>query len=183
MKDKKKTITIVISTIILIILVAGITYAALNWQSGRINLNLTSGCFDILYDTGQDIKGQLNPASSYTEGISATVKANIKQECTTTGTGTLYLETLSSTSSNLLDADRAGLLNYQVVKDDTATILSGSITSVGKIALDIGELTKASTATTTYSIYIWIDKELLENDDYNAKYYGKINLVANQTEN
>lgn len=179
--NKNKTVVAIIGTIIFIILVVGVTYAVLSWQSNKININLTSGCFDIYYDKGQDINGQLNPASSYTEGIYATIKVNIKNSCTTTGTGTLYLKTLNTTSSNLLDSERAGLLNYQVVKDGTATDLKGNITSTGEIALDIGELTKAGSATTTYKIYIWLNKQLLENNDYKSKYVGQIRLEATQT--
>jgi len=102
---------------------------------------------------------------------------NIKNSCTTNGTGTLYLETLNTTSSNLY---RTGLLNYQVVKDDVATNLKGNITKSGEIALDIGTLTKASSASTTYKIYVWIDKELVINSDANSKYYGKIRATATQ---
>ena len=79
----------------------------LEWQSNKINIGITSSCFDIYYDKGQDISGQLNPTNVYTDGLYATIKINIKNTCTTTGEGTLYLETLSSTSSNLY---RTGLL-------------------------------------------------------------------------
>ena len=163
--------------VLFILLVVGFTYAALNWESTKTNIKLTSGCFDIYYDKGQDISGQLNPSSSYTDGLFATIKINIKNSCTTNGTGTLYLETLNTTSSNLY---REGLLNYQVVKDDVATNLKGNITKSGEIALDIGTLTKASSASTTYKIYVWVDKEVVINSDANSKYYGKIRATATQ---
>ena len=72
------------------------------------------------------------------------------------------------------------MLNYQVVKDDVATNLKGNITKSGEIALDIGTLTKASSASTTYKIYVWVDKEVVINSDANSKYYGKIRATATQ---
>lgn len=177
MKNKTKLYGTILGVVLFTLLVAGFTYAALNWESTKTNIKLTSGCFDIYYDKGQDISGQLNPSSSYTDGLFATIKINIKNSCTTNGTGTLYLETLNTTSSNLY---REGLLNYQVVKDGTATNLKGNITKSGEIALDIGTLTKASSASTTYKIYVWVNKDLLINSDANSKYYGKIRATATQ---
>ena len=177
MKNKTKLYGTILGVVLFILLISGLTYAALEWQSTKTNIKLTSGCFDIYYDKGQDISGQLNPSSSYTDGLFATIKINIKNSCTTNGTGTLYLETLNTTSSNLY---RTGLLNYQVVKDDVATNLKGNITKSGEIALDIGTLTKASSASTTYKIYVWVNKDLLINSDANSKYYGKIRATATQ---
>ena len=94
MRDKSKLFGTILGTIIFILLIAGITYALLNWESTKINLGLTSSCFDIYYDKGQDITGELNPSSTYTGGLFATVKINIKSTCSTNGTGTLYLNTL-----------------------------------------------------------------------------------------
>ena len=99
MNDKSKLLGTILGIVIFILIVAGFTYAALNWQSGKVNLGITSGCFDIYYDKGQDISGQLNPSSSYTDGLFATIKINIKNSCTTNGTGTLYLETLRDRKS------------------------------------------------------------------------------------
>ena len=179
MKDKSKLFGTILGTIIFILLIAGITYALLNWESTKINLGLTSSCFDIYYDKGQDITGELNPSSTYTGGLFATVKINIKSTCSTNGTGTLYLNTLSTTSSNLY---REGLLNYQVVKDGSVTDLKGNITSSGEIALDIGTLSKASSASTTYKIYVWIDEDKVINSDAYSKYYGNIRATAIQAE-
>ena len=60
------------------------------------------------------------------------------------------------------------MLNYQVVKDDVATNLKGNITKSGEIA------------STTYKIYVWVNKDLLINSDANSKYYGKIRATATQ---
>ena len=78
----------------------------------------------------------------------------------------------------LLEAD----VNYQVVKDGSVTDLKGNITSSGEIALDIGTLSKASSASTTYKIYVWIDEDKVINSDAYSKYYGNIRATAIQTE-
>ena len=70
---------------------------------------------------------------------------------------------------------------YQVVKDGSVTALKGNITSSGEIALDIGTLSKASSASTTYKIYVWIDEAKVINSDAYSKYYGNIRATAIQT--
>ena len=178
MKDKTKMYDMVLGVVLFILLIAGFTYAALNWESVKTNIGINTNCFDIYYDKGQDINGTLIPSSDYTGGLYATVKMNVKTSCNVSGNGTLYLNTLSTTSTNLYTR---GLLKYQVVKGTTPIAgQNGTITKSGEIALDIGELTKATSATTTYKVYVWIDEAIVENTDAYSKYNGKISASATQ---
>ena len=180
---KSKITTSILIVVIVIIAVVGITFAYITWTSGKINTTGNSECFNVLYAKGTDIGSDQNtatlmPSNDYTGGLSSTVKIGFSSTCTNvSGTGIIKLNTLDTTSSNLY---RTGLLNYQVVKDGTATNLKGNITKSGEIALDIGTLTKASSASTTYKIYVWVDKEVVINSDANSKYYGKIRATATQ---
>lgn len=180
MKNRKLLYTTLI--LLLVITVIGATYAWYTWTSEKINSSGNSGCFTILYDKGEDIgsdqnKATLMPSDDYTGGLSATVKMNISSSCTTSGRGKIYLETLNTTSSNLY---RAGLLNYQILKNGTVTDIKGSISESGKIEIDVGELTKASTATDRFTVYVWIDNNLVENTDAYSVYRGKISAEAEQ---
>ena len=55
MKNKTKLYGTILGVVLFILLISGLTYAALEWQSTKTNIKLTSGCFDIYYDKGQDI--------------------------------------------------------------------------------------------------------------------------------
>lgn len=182
---KKENIVTTVLIITIIALVAGISFAWYIWTSEKFNNTGGSECFDILYVKGQDIGSDQNravlmPSDTYSGGLSSTVKINMKNTCTTINArGKIYLNTLDTTSSNLY---REGLLNYQVLKNGTETSIRGSILSSGEIELDIGLLSKKSVATDSYTIYIWIDNNLVENADANSVYYGNIRAEAYQIE-
>lgn len=176
MQNKIKLLGTIIGVILFICLIAGLTYAYTVWQSANMKKVVSSKCFDVLYTKGTDITEPIIPSSTYTGGTSSTFKVNIKDTCDINANGKLYLNTSDSTSSTLY---REGLLNYQVVQGSTL-IKGGNITSSGEIEIDLGELTKASSATTSYTIYVWIDRNLVENSDYNLGYAGNIRVEAIQ---
>jgi len=174
--DKQKLIGVILGIVLFIVAIAGITYAYMSWTSDNINKVVSSKCFDVLYTKGQDIGGNIVPSKNYTGGSSSTVKVNINSSCDIRANGKLYLNTSDSTSSNLY---REGLLNYQVLKGNTL-IKGGNITSSGEIEIDLGELEKASSAMTNYTVYVWIDNDLVENSDVFSNYDGNIRVEAIQ---
>lgn len=176
--NKEKIIGTIIGVILFISLIAGITYAYLNWNSDKINYKGSSKCFDIYYAKGTDITGAIMPSTDYKGGLSATVKFNVKSSCNIKANGKLYLNTSDETSNNLY---REGLLNYQVLRGSVA-IGGGSITKSGETEINLGELIKGSSASTTYTIYVWIDYYLVENSDANSLYNGSIRAEAIQFE-
>lgn len=176
MQNKVKLLGTLIGVSLFICLIVGLTYAYTVWQSNNMNKVVSSKCFDVLYTKGNDITGPIIPSDTYIGGTSSTFKVNIKDSCDINARGKLYLNTSDSTSSNLY---REGLLNYQVVQESTL-IKGGNITSSGEIEIDLGELTKASSAMTNYTVYVWIDRNLVENSDYNLGYAGNIRVEAIQ---
>ena len=178
--DKQKLFGTILGVILFILLIAGVTYAYLTWTSDPFNYRVSSMCFDVLYTKGTDISGAIMPSTSYTGGLSTTVKMNINSSCNIKARGKLYLNTNEETSSNLY---RTGLLNYQVLKGRTVISGgSGSITESGEIEIDLGELTSATSATTSYKLYVWIDYNLVENSDAFSAYSGRIRAEAIQFE-
>lgn len=181
---KNKIITSILAVVIIIILVVGITFAYITWRSNNINSAGNSECFDILYVKGTDIgsdqnKATLMPSVDYTGGLSSTVKIGMNSKCTSVqGKGIIKLHTLPDTSSNLF---REGLLNY-VVLNGTTKIKEGSITSTDVIDIDIGDLKKASSVNNadSYTVYVWISNDLVENSDAFSNYYGKITASVEQ---
>ena len=178
--DKKKKIFLItgISLLVLIAIVGG-TYAWLSW-SGTVNISGTSECFDVNYVKGQDIGSDSNPAnfslaSTYTEGLSSVIKVNLKDTCTiSNGTGTLYLNTDSTTSSILLTSN---VLKYQVL-DGTNEVASGIVNSTGN--LPIYNNIEINNQVKELTVYIWIDGSLVNNDNSNdilsSVYKGNISM-------
>ena len=170
---------VVIRRLLIIIVSVNITYAWLSW-SGVVNISGTSECFDINYVKGQDIGSDSNPAnfvlaSTYTEGLSSVIKVNLKDTCTiTNGTGTLYLNTDSTTSSILLTSN---VLKYQVL-DGTNEVASGIVSSTGN--LPIYNNIEINNEVKQLTVYIWIDGSLVNNDNSNdilsSVYKGNISM-------
>ena len=176
---KKKVIYSIIIVSVIIILWVAVTYAVYTF-SGVVNISGTSECFDVNYVKGQDIGSDSNPAnfvlaSTYTEGLSSVIKVNLKDTCTiTNGTGTLYLNTDSTTSSILLTSN---VLKYQVL-DGTNEVASGIVNSTGN--LPIYNNIEINNQVKQLTVYIWIDGSLVNNDNSNdilsSVYKGNISM-------
>lgn len=57
--NKKKYKTIILIIAIVLVLVSGITFAALTWQSDKVNIKANSDCFTINYALGNKVEGSL----------------------------------------------------------------------------------------------------------------------------
>ena len=176
---KKKVIYSIIIVSVIIILSVAVTYAVYTF-SGVVNISGTSECFEVNYVKGQDIGSDSNPAnfslaSTYTEGLSSVIKVNLKDTCTiSNGTGTLYLNTDSTTSSILLTSN---VLKYQVL-DGTNEVASGIVSSTGN--LPIYNNIEINNQVKELTVYIWIDGSLVNNDNSNdilsSVYKGNISM-------
>ena len=176
---KKKVIYSIIIVSVIIILSVAVTYAVYTF-SGVVNISGTSECFDVNYVKGQDIGSDSNPAnfslaSTYTEGLSSVIKVNLKDTCTiSNGTGTLYLNTDSTTSSILLTSN---VLKYQVL-DGTNEVANGIVNSTGN--LPIYNNIEINNEVKQLTVYIWIDGSLVNNDNSNdilsSVYKGNISM-------
>ena len=176
---KKKVIYSIIIVSVIIILSVAVTYAVYTF-SAVVNISGTSECFDVNYVKGQDIGSDNNPAnfslaSTYTEGLSSVIKVNLKDTCTiSNGTGTLYLNTDSTTSSILLTSN---VLKYQVL-DGTNEVASGIVSSTGN--LPIYNNIEINNEVKQLTVYIWIDGSLVNNDNSNdilsSVYKGNISM-------
>ena len=138
--------------------------AAFSWVSDP-NRGIISGntqCFDISYTKGTDIlDGSLDFGSSYTDGLSATVKTKITDTCSMNGIGTLYLDIKDETSDYLITNS---LIRYQVL-EDTNEVNDGIITSKGKNTIyDNFDVTNTEKE---FTVYIWISIEDVNDDNIN----------------
>ena len=174
---KNKKYVLIIGIIAFILLVAGATYAYFSWTSNKINSVVSSRCFEIFYEKGNDIEGEIIPSYDYTGGLYSVAKMDINSSCNIDAIGKLYLNVSEETSTNLY---REGLLNYQVLKNGELTDIKGNITSAGEIELNLGQLSKNTSAVTEYTIYVWVDYNLVTNSDIGSKFVGSIRGEAIQ---
>lgn len=180
---KKENIFTVLFVVVIIVLIAGITYAWITWTSDAANYQGSSDCFNVLYEKGNDIGSDQNNAvlfasDTYEGGLSSTFKINFSNACTNVDAkGKIYLNTLENTSSVLYEED---VLNYQVLRNGEVTDLKGIIISSGDTIIDLGVLSKSDSANDNYTIYVWIDNNKLQNKHAFASYYGKINVEVSQ---
>ena len=175
----KKLLYSLLIVLLIVIVSVSITYAWLSW-SGIVNISGTSECFDVNYVKGQDIGSDSNPAnfslaSTYTGGLSSVIKVNLKDTCTiSNGTGTLYLNTDTTTSSILLTS---GVLKYQVL-EGTNEVANGTVTKTGNLAI-YNNIAITSTVK-ELTVYVWLDGSLVNDsnssDILSSIYKGNITM-------
>lgn len=179
-----KILGTIVGIVAFVALVAGFTYAWFTWQSSNTNISGSSNCFNINYGISQEIGASsavsLKLGKTYADGLSAKVTVGLDASCTgITGTGTLYLNTnTASTSTSIL----GGALKYTVLKVSGTTkteVASGAITSANKTAL-VQNIGISSSSDSTYEVWVWIDGALADNTYANNNYSGYISLEAVQ---
>ncbi len=206
MEKKKKLI--VLGVILLIIVISGITYAILTWQSGNINIGINTNCFTIDYTKGNNISGSLklineedlisNGKFTIKEGVGVSgVNIGIKSTCSIEGYGNILLN-ITNISSVFTTGDSKGALKYAVLKNtstitdptqiSTASLLNqsfdiekkGSITTSDTLKLLTKQL--SNTELYKYIIVIYVDNNLAGNDVTEGTFTGNISADAVQGE-
>ena len=132
--DKKiKTYGLVLGIVLFVLLIAGFTYAALNWKSSNIVISGNTECLDIESTKGSDITGEellLLDESSIINGNKITIKegmvvtnvtAKIKSGCTIGAYMTLNLNVTSLNSAFTSSGNSTGALKYVVATYDPST--------------------------------------------------------------
>ena len=175
--NKQKLIGAILGVVLFIAAITGLTYAYISWTSDDMNKVVSSKCFNVLYEKGNDFTGDLMPSDDYTGGISVEVKMDIDKSCNIDANGKLYLHIDENTSEKLFTE---GILNYQVLINGKLTNLKGNITSSGDIVLDVGLLNSNASASTIYKIYVWINKYYINNEHANLSFAGSVGSEAVQ---
>ena len=204
MEKKKKLI--VLGVILLIIVISGITYAILTWQSGNINIGINTNCFTINYAKGNNISGSLklineedlinNNKFTIKEGVGvSSVNIGIKSTCSIEGYGNILLN-ITNISNAFTTGDSKGALKYAVLKN-TSTITTPSSISTTSLLNQSFDIEKKGSITTSdtlklltkqlsntelykYIIVIYVDNNLAGNDITSASFTGSISADAVQ---
>ena len=204
MEKKKKLI--VLGVILLLIVISGITYAILTWNSTMIKLGINTNCFTINYTKGNNISGSLklineedlisNGKFTIKEGVGVSgVNIGIKSTCSIEGYGNILLN-ITNISSVFTTGDSKGALKYAVLKNtstitdptqiSTTSLLNqsfdiekkGSITTSDTLKLLTKQL--SNTELYKYIIVIYVDNNLAGNDVTEGTFTGNISADATQ---
>lgn len=205
--NKKKYKTIILIIAIVLVLVSGITFAALTWQSDKLNIKANSDCFTINYTLGNKVEGSLklfdestiiNSDNTLTirEGMLLTnVIAGISSSCNINGYLTLSLEVNNLDTAYTSSGSSTGALKYAVLKysentyptvSDTALqgnsfeiVKNGAITSTGTTKIVVENFPNAG-ENLAYIVAFYVDGDLAQNDAQNKQFSGVITGVADQ---
>ena len=150
--DKKiKTYGLVLGIVLFVLLIAGFTYAALNWKSSNIVISGNTECLDIESTKGSDITGEelllLDESSiinnnkiTIKEGMVVTnVTAKIKSGCTIGAYMTLNLNVTSLNSAFTSSGNSTGALKYVVATYDPTTYPTVNASTLKDKSFDIDE--------------------------------------------
>ena len=205
--NKKKYKTIILIIAIVLVLVSGITFAALTWQSDKLNIKANSDCFTINYTLGNKVEGSLklfdestiiNSDNTLTirEGMLLTnVIAGISSSCNINGYLTLSLKVNNLDTAYTSSGSSTGALKYAVLKysentyptvSDTALqgnsfeiVKKGAITSTGTTKIVVENFPNAG-ENLAYIVAFYVDGDLAQNDAQNKQFSGVITGVADQ---
>ncbi|MDO5569313.1 MAG: hypothetical protein Q4G04_04300 [bacterium] len=186
--NSKKLLGTILGVAMLIVVVVGATYAWFTWTSPTNVISGTSSCFDIYYTKGNNIGSEgapssLLPSATYSGGLSTEIKVNLKTGCVA-GTVTFKLTTtaLAAAADKTVDWTTTPALHFAVMKNGaTITNGTGNITAAGTIDIGSDTLVEAASATTTYTVYVWLDGAVVDDNYVGATYAGYVHASATQT--
>lgn len=189
MDKKRNYILLMITVISLGLLLTGGTYAWLTFNGITVGNNtLTGNTSNFLMDYSASLTGTLYPSSTYEGGLSGTVTAMINEESSvSSAVGTLYLYADSNTSSILYEGTELGIALKYAVLSGGDVVESGTVNSNiiktgvpnGMIILD--HIPIQNTKNYTYTVYVWLDGNLVDNRYLDLSFSGSINLKAVQS--
>ena len=198
--DKKiKTYGLVLGIVLFVLLIAGFTYAALNWKSSNIVISGNTECLDIESTKGSDITGEellLLDESSIINGNKITIKegmvvtnvtAKIKSGCTIAGYMTLNLNVTSLNSAFTSSGNSTSALKYVVATYDPTTYPTVNASTLKDKSFDIDEnagVINTGSITSTGTIKIR-EKQLSTSEtvSYLIIFYIDGNLANNDAAN
>lgn len=164
---KDKLIGYILGVILFIALVAGVTYALFRFATNAGNVQTTSGKLDIDYNiSNANLTGTLIPSSSRSDGVMESITAKLKTG-SVTGAINIYINPTEIVGLPL------GALVYEVdVIDTSSNVIDHYSGNLGSATINtpykIVNAYDLSTNLLTFNIYIWLNGELLNNENYNS---------------
>ena len=167
MKEKKKINISVLLMLLAIIIVIGISYAAFVFITNSGIIEANSGKLDIAYNIeNSSVNGTLIPSSTRSGGISTSVTAKLNSG-SIPGNINLYITPTALTGMPF----SALMWEVDVVdtSDNLLTHYEGDFTGcVINTPVKITDAYSLTTNLLTFKIYIWLNGERINNENYNS---------------
>ena len=167
MDKKKKLIISILGVLVIVILVAGSTYAYFTFVTNSDTVESTSGKLDIDYNISEpNLTGVLIPSATKSGGVMESVTAKLRTG-SVDGAINLYINPTE------IEGMPLGALSYDVdVIDTSSNILnhySGdfSTATIGT-PYKVVDAYDLSTNLLTFNIYIWLDGSKINNENFNS---------------
>lgn len=172
MKNKAKVIGTVLGVVLFIILIAGVTYAYLVIGTEG-NLTTGTGKFSIDYSIVQDITAtNLSPSTTKSGGLVGKVQAKLSTN-SLAGNFNIYVIPTTIEGLNTNEA-----LKYEVyVNNSTTAYKTGNFKGVAantKVKVVDGYSLTSTSSYTTFTIYIWLDNNLVTNEMFGKTFNATI---------
>lgn len=172
MGDKKKVIISIIGVIMIIIMVVAATYAYLMAVTNEGNIDNTgSGELSISYQKPSDLTGNLAISTSRDNGLKAVATASLN-EGSVDALFNMYITPTALTNLNIpaLRWEVEGVRDDEIVCTGSGDFSDAVVDTKFKI-LDSCEL---STDVTTFTVYIWLDANLITSSVAGSQFDAKI---------
>lgn len=170
MKKNKRIIIYILIVLGISLLSFGAAYAWFSATASGTAVTVQSGKLSVSYTNGSTISGNLYPTSSYEKGLSTTVYIGLNTD-SLEAIGTFHLDFVNVPSVLKISA-----LKWELRDPTTKALISngnflGSSNSITLLSnFDI------TTTQKGYSLYIWLDGNMVGNEVQNQNFSA--NLVA-----
>ncbi len=174
----------VLVVVAIIFLTVGGTFAYWTGRSNNVNINASLGNINncVRYTKGTNLtSSSFMPSTSYTGGASTTITlyryASGSNSCNINSTiyGTISIK-INSIGTNL--SSEAGF-KYSLVSGSTV-LASGTFSGKGVGTYTIKSNIALSTSSTTYTLYVWLDKSVDLNESIVGESFN-MELIASAT--
>ncbi len=175
MKRTINSLIIILIVITLILVTFSITYAwFMTSQISGNNSSTSSGKLEIIYDKGQDVNGTLTPSTSKDKGLTTSVKIR-QSSSSVNGLATVTLNV------STIDTELAVTgLKWELYKDsESSPISSGNFMGVSSNSkINLIEDYSLTTNDTTFTLYIWLNGDEVDNSVMDKSFSAYINASA-----
>lgn len=175
----KKSMLYTVAILLLVVAVAGGTYAFFTSAISANNaLNTNSINFEVIYTGGTEITGPMNLSATKEQGLNTTVNIRMA-EGSAQAKATLYVNIEKITSNIAVKGFKWEVYGYQ----DGNQVYSNTGTFDGTKDNDIVNIVndyQLSEENTSFTAYFWLDGNLLGNEVLGAEFKG---FIGAKTEN
>lgn len=172
--NKKNTIILIIGLIVSIPIIVGSTYAYYlsTIKTDNTSLKTDANNFEVIYSGGEEITGPINLSKSREQGLNTSVKIKMA-EGSALAKANIYINVEKITSNLAIDGfiwEVVGTKNDKEVYTNTGTFKG--VTS--NTSVPIVSNYPLSYEDTIFTVYFWINGEMVDNSVLNSEFIGTI---------